>query len=65
MLLRSSTGTEYQVLTDTTCELVRIYDLLSELHLLPWTPMRLYWGNILTIHIAENSILMSEPSTLR
>ena len=41
---------------DITCELVWIRDLLSELHLLPSTPLRLYYDNTSAIHIAENSI---------
>jgi len=52
MVLRFSIEFEYRALTDTTCELVWIRDLLIEQHLLPSTRMRLYSDNTTAIHIA-------------
>jgi len=41
-------------MTNVTCELVWVRDLLTELHFAPEYPMRLYCDN--RVHIAENSV---------
>ena len=54
--MRSNAQSKYQASTDTTCELILIQDLLSELHLLTSTRMRLYCDNTTVIRIEENVI---------
>jgi len=43
-------------MANVTYELICIRDLLSELHLLPPTPMRLHCDNQAAIHIIKNPI---------
>ena len=52
-------------MTNVTCELVWIRNLLSELHLLPSFRMRLYYDNNVAIHIEENLLFHERTSTLR
>ena len=64
VILRSSDEFEYRALNDTTCELVWIWDLFSELHLLPSTSMRLYCDNTSASHIVENSIFLERTKQI-
>ena len=56
MVSRSSV-TEYRPMTNVTCELVWVRDLLIELDFAPECPIRLYCDNQVALYIPENSIV--------
>jgi len=62
---RSSTELEYRVMTDLTCDLVWVKDLLSELGFILESPMRMYCDNQAAIHMAENLDCTSAQNILR
>jgi len=61
VISRSGVKFKYRAMTDSTCELVWIQDILSELHLMCALHMRLYCYNNVAIHIAEKSIFHERP----
>ena len=56
MVSQSSTEVEYRVMTNLTCDLVWVKDLLSELGFTLGSPIRMYCDNLAPIHIAENLV---------
>src|SRR3954469_19330768 len=56
MVARLSTEAEYRALALGVCEALWIRQLLSELHLLPNSPVMLYCDNNATIDIANNPV---------
>jgi len=53
---RFSVKSEYRAMTDLTCDLVWVKDLLSKLDFTLKSPMRIYCDNQGAIHIIENSV---------
>jgi len=51
---RYSADSEYRAMTNITCEMVRVRDLLTSLIFASKYPMRLYCDNQAAIHITEN-----------
>lgn len=53
---RSSSEAEYRAMADTTCELVWLTSLLTDLHCSPSTPANLFCDNQSALHIASNPV---------
>ncbi|KAL3507064.1 hypothetical protein ACH5RR_032446 [Cinchona calisaya] len=54
---RSSAESEYRAMAQSTCELIWIHQLLSEIGLDTSLPMKLWCDNQVAVHIASNPVL--------
>jgi len=62
---RSSTELEYHAMTNVTCELVWVINLLTELDFSLECLMRLYCDNQVAVHIAENSVFYGRTKHIK
>lgn len=53
---RSSSEAEYMAMTDATCELIWLTNLLHDLHCVPNAPANLFCDNQSALHIASNPV---------
>jgi len=56
VVVRLSAESEYRAMTDLTCELMWIQDILIKMDFVPKTPMRLYCDNRLVNYIVQNHV---------
>ena len=56
MISRSSTEVEYRSMTQTTCEIIWLKSLLTELGILVHIPMPMHCDNQVAIFIANNPV---------